>query len=98
MNRVAYNNALNEFGKAVNCYLSTFVFCFPVKTELGIVTELFCVFLFRAFCRLKILINKAPVMLFMKGSKQVRLSVAEYIILKQFLNSDNYLFSLAFFA
>lgn len=32
-----------------------------------------------SFCRLKSLINKAPVMLFMKGSKQVTGSVPEYI-------------------
>lgn len=98
MNRVAYNNALNAFGKAVSSYLSTCAFCFPVETKLGIITELFYVCLFHAFCRLKILINKAPVMLFMKGSKQVRLSVAEYITFKQSFNSDNCLFSLAFLA
>lgn len=62
--------------------------------KLEVITELVYVLLFPAFCRLKNLINKAPVMLFMKGSKQVRLSYIT-LYLNSFLNSDNYLLFLA---
>lgn len=53
MNSLAYNNALNVFGKAVRCYLSTFAFRFPIETKGGVITELFYVCLFMPSVGLK---------------------------------------------